>query len=719
MKRKVRCDDEDGGDDVDDDDIDGESVESSDATPTPEAVDVKKKPAAADTERRMLESAQNLRGRADYGQGSSKGGVGEDKTAKPERWFNGATATAYYLDFELSSISTGSLIELGIYMPPDAERQQCWFAGTIVGVVGEVVSQDAHGMEMIVFNPVGSTSELNQVLEREMSVGPNIKNVRFHLCGGAQADGCQASRGSTLTADGKTVLRGNSRTSDGWIHSNYWRLRTVEDINEGWLVGLFDYSIVIYPDQVGRRCYRRTTQSAIESIRPGTARSSGHREPMPLGDASGLGTESSGAIVPQKGTMFGGPVGDVEVLGKVHSARDGGGVAARRIPPPPVLGTDRSTAMGKVRALGETLMASSGGGAAMIPPHLTELAPGKPPAGDPRSSVSSPLVKRGLQAWFPPMPPGGSSVAPGPIEGGELGGEGQKHRALAGKFLNSLKKVKKEKKEKDVQNILANRAMSFNAKSSSAGANEGAPSKPAAMEDKVWEEVCQQLGIAADGSDLNEDGMNVPVERFRKKKKKKKKSKRRRRDSSYSSTSSSSKSSSTFRLPSSSGAGRENAIAECARKRPGRLFTQGLKTMAQYCDPTLAGARGGEVLPAAAYRYLTTLVSAAQGMNLGKRDQRELQTLAMCLDHLARGNTAGLGDVLIQRFKAVEKSATQKSWEVARHLELVPEQQFATASLKESEAAAKLMIRDSQLQRALKGQRDEGRYAKGAHPVGG
>ena len=136
--------------------------------------------------------------------------------------------------------------------------------------------------------------------------------------------------------------------------------------------------------------------------------------------------------------------------------------------------------------------------------------------------------------------------------------------------------------------------------------------------------------------------------------------------------------------------------------------------MAQYCDPTAPGTGGGEQIPASAYRYLTILVSAAQGMDLKARDQKELSTLAVGFDHLARGNTAGLGDVLMQRFKAVESSANHKSWEFAKHFELVPNQQFACASQREQETAARMTIRDSQLQRSLKGDHSHQRNQKGS-----
>ena len=350
-----------------------------------------------------------------------------------------------------------------------------------------------------------------------------------------------------------------------------------------------------------------------------------------------------------------------------------------------------------------------------LPPHEAAGSLGTRPAPD--------LVRRhDDELWAPPLGPpsllpqhapggpGDASIAYPPGEP-RVGGEPQDQaKFLAGRFLQSLKDKHKDKKAaKDIQGLLAKRAAGFN-KSSSSGSNEQGAVKPAAMNDDVWAQVCHQLGICPDGTDLDADGMNVGKKK-KKKKKHKHKSKHRSKGSSYTSSTSSSRSSSPFRLPSSRAAGRENAIAECARKNPGKLFTEGLRTMARYCDPS-AGSGGGDNLPASAYRYLTTLVSAAQGMNLKQRDQRELQTLAICCDHLARGNTAGLGDILMQRFKAVE-AAHQKSWDYAKQFELVPEQQFQTASVREQEVAAKMSIRDSQLQRSLKLGREEGRYPKG------
>jgi hypothetical protein len=332
---------------------------------------------------------------------------------------------------------------------------------------------------------------------------------------------------------------------------------------------------------------------------------------------------------------------------------------------------------------------------------------------------------------LPIFPPGRPSLDGEPLgtgtgvlaEGGQLV-DAANAKVLAGKFLRSFKSKQKDKKSKgDVQSMLAARTTAWQQKSSSSasGSNPPLPQRPAAMDDAVWHEVCAQLGIAADGSGLTAEQYLADQEyadhREKKKKKKRKhhKSRHRSRMSSYSSaSSSSSEASSVFRGASTRKSGRDNVIAEVARRTPGRLFTEGLKTMAKFCDPTNARTSGGETMPVAAYQYLTTLGTAAQGMNLPRGAQREMQTLAICRDHLARGNTAALGDVLMQRFKAVESSASSTGWEVAQHLELVPHRQFSATSMREQEAAARMTIRESQLQKALKGNRDDSRYPKGS-----
>ena len=55
------------------------------------------------------------------------------------------------------------------------------------------------------------------------------------------------------------------------------------------------------------------------------------------------------------------------------------------------------------------------------------------------------------------------------------------------------------------------------------------------------------------------------------------------------------------------------------------------------------------------------------------RVERELRTIAETLDFLLSGRVAEAGDILMQRFRALEMASSQGSWELAKHMELIPD----------------------------------------------
>ena len=105
-----------------------------------------------------------------------------------------------------------------------------------------------------------------------------------------------------------------------------------------------------------------------------------------------------------------------------------------------------------------------------------------------------------------------------------------------------------------------------------------------------------------------------------------------------------------------------------ARKHPGRLLKSGLTEMSRY----LADRAGDDVgdtwhsRKVMAYVSQVMLNQGAGGQGVGVRNQREAITLATCLDHLTSGNLAALGDVLIQRLKALEAAMADQNWQSAR-----------------------------------------------------
>ena len=84
-----------------------------------------------------------------------------------------------------------------------------------------------------------------------------------------------------------------------------------------------------------------------------------------------------------------------------------------------------------------------------------------------------------------------------------------------------------------------------------------------------------------------------------------------------------------------------------------------------------------------------------------------MKTLATCMDLLAQGETHRVGDILMQRFKAVETALDSKSWDVAKHHELVEQDRASAVSQEEREVTARLALREHQLEKALHKPRKE------------
>ena len=105
-------------------------------------------------------------------------------------------------------------------------------------------------------------------------------------------------------------------------------------------------------------------------------------------------------------------------------------------------------------------------------------------------------------------------------------------------------------------------------------------------------------------------------------------------------------------------------------------------------------------------QYFVSVVNATRSSPLGNRDIRELKTLAAGLDLLARGKVSQLGDLLIQRFKSVESTCSQKDptpREVAERLELIPSEELTSAGQGETAMAAQLQLRKEKLKEKFQG----------------
>jgi hypothetical protein len=71
------------------------------------------------------------------------------------------------------------------------------------------------------------------------------------------------------------------------------------------------------------------------------------------------------------------------------------------------------------------------------------------------------------------------------------------------------------------------------------------------------------------------------------------------------------------------------------------------------------------------------------------------------MDHLCRGELGSVGDVLLQRFKAVEMAARDSNWSVSQHLELIPKSSVSASSSWKRRAAADLELSEIRFREKL------------------
>ena len=171
-------------------------------------------------------------------------------------------------------------------------------------------------------------------------------------------------------------------------------------------------------------------------------------------------------------------------------------------------------------------------------------------------------------------------------------------------------------------------------------------------------------------------------------------SKRRRRDRSDSMDCSSG-SEKDFRVASS----REVDLMALSQRDPGCLLRSALREMKKYLAAR-GEANKEDLTTGRVVSYLHQILMP-QYPKAGLRSQRELVTLATGLDMLLEGDLGRLGDLLVQRFKAIEASlSADGNWSVARHQELIPTQASLSTKAELTEAA-KAELRASKLRQQL------------------
>ena len=95
-----------------------------------------------------------------------------------------------------------------------------------------------------------------------------------------------------------------------------------------------------------------------------------------------------------------------------------------------------------------------------------------------------------------------------------------------------------------------------------------------------------------------------------------------------------------------------------SRRMPGRLLAEALSSMRCF----LGSREEAEI------SYLETVFNQRYGKDaVGLRASREMRTIAESIDALMEGDVLRAGDLLIQRFKALETSVIDGTWSRARH----------------------------------------------------
>ena len=94
---------------------------------------------------------------------------------------------------------------------------------------------------------------------------------------------------------------------------------------------------------------------------------------------------------------------------------------------------------------------------------------------------------------------------------------------------------------------------------------------------------------------------------------------------------------------------------------------------------------------------------------MGLRNSRELESWALLIDCLLRGETAAGLDVAMQRLKALERSIVDGSWSVARWYELIPTSASHLTDRHEALAAMRLEKSEQDLRKKPKvGEKESG-----------
>ena len=88
--------------------------------------------------------------------------------------------------------------------------------------------------------------------------------------------------------------------------------------------------------------------------------------------------------------------------------------------------------------------------------------------------------------------------------------------------------------------------------------------------------------------------------------------------------------------------------------------------------------------------------------SMSLRNSTEWRTIAECIDALLAGDLPHLGDLLMQRLKAVQTAVVEGNWNLAQHLELIPTTGSNAVTQAELSAAQRTQLDQMRLQQGGK-----------------
>ena len=105
------------------------------------------------------------------------------QTVSPEVWYNGAKHSPRANEVAFTRLELYTLVEVGVFDMADYGKPYVCI-GTIAGIITRCYPHDDTGMEVVLFNAVGSTAAVETMLADD----GGTDYTRIHLCGGPETD---------------------------------------------------------------------------------------------------------------------------------------------------------------------------------------------------------------------------------------------------------------------------------------------------------------------------------------------------------------------------------------------------------------------------------------------------------------------------------------------------------------------------------------------------